>query len=133
MRFFIDTSAFYALIDADDRYHEEAKKEWIKMLNKLYELVCSNYVVLETFALIQSRIGINAVRSFEEDILPVVKIEWVDADVHHAGVSALLTASRRDLSLVDCVSFDLMRRHGLQHVFAFDEHFTEQGFQVSPK
>jgi len=103
------------------------------MLNKLYELVCSNYVVLETFALIQSRIGINAVRSFEEDILPVVKIEWVDADVHHAGVSALLTASRRDLSLVDCVSFDLMRRYGLQHVFAFDEHFTEQGFQVSPK
>jgi len=47
-----------------------------------------------------------------------------------AGVAALLTAGRRQLSLVDCVSFLTMRRLNLKMAFAFDRHFTEQGFEV---
>jgi predicted nucleic acid-binding protein len=42
----------------------------------------------------------------------------------------LLVANRRDLSLVDCTSFEVMRRNGLEVVFTFDPHFHEQGFQV---
>ncbi|MEI6809693.1 MAG: hypothetical protein WCN95_13310, partial [bacterium] len=33
---------------------------------------------------------------------------------------------------VDCVSFEVMRRLGLRNVFAFDNHFAEQGFLVRP-
>ncbi|MDP2857839.1 MAG: VapC toxin family PIN domain ribonuclease, partial [Bacillota bacterium] len=46
--------------------------------------------------------------------------------------AALLTAGRRNLSLVDCVSFDVMRRLGMEKAFAFDAHFAEQGFQCMP-
>ena len=42
----------------------------------------------------------------------------------------MLTAARRRLSLVDCVSFDVMRRLGLNRVFCFDQHFEEQGFDI---
>ncbi len=45
-------------------------------------------------------------------------------------MSALLTAGRRDLSLVDCVSFDSMRRQGVPDAFAFDQDFVEQGFRL---
>jgi uncharacterized protein len=48
--------------------------------------------------------------------------------VHHA----LLVASRRDLSLVDCVSFEAMRRLRIDTVFCFDAYFAQQGFQVLP-
>ena len=40
---------------------------------------------------------------------------------------------RRQLSLVDCASFDIMRRLGLRDVFAFDPHFAEQGFRCLPE
>lgn len=129
---FVDTSALYALLDADDQRHQAAGQTWIALLNEGADLVCNNYVVVETTALVQSRLGMEAARVFQEDVLPVIHIEWVDEATHHAGVTTLLTVGRRQLSLVDCVSFDLMRRFGIRHAFAFDEHFVEQGFQVIP-
>lgn len=129
MRFFIDTSAFFALLDRDDANHKKAKKIWSDVLNPENTLITSNYVIVESFALIQHRLGLEAVRGFQEDMLPLINIEWIDAEIHKSGVSALLAASRRRLSLVDCVSFETMRTLGIKTVFAFDPHFTEQGFK----
>jgi predicted nucleic acid-binding protein len=63
--------------------------------------------------------------------MPVLTVDWVAAQDHDKGMGALLAADRRKLSLVDCISFDAMRRRGLRLAFAFDSHFHEQGF-VSP-
>jgi predicted nucleic acid-binding protein len=41
-------------------------------------------------------------------------------------------AGQRDLSLVDFVSFELMRREGIRTAFTFDRHFAEQGFECVP-
>jgi len=129
---FVDTSAFCATLDADDEQHESAKQTWVALLSEATNLACSNYVVVETTALVQNRLGIEAVRAFQDDMLPVVRIKWVDEQAHQAGVTALMTAGRRHLSLVDCVSFDIMRRFGIRRAFAFDPHFVEQGFDLIP-
>ena len=132
MRAFIDTSAFYALLDRDDENHRRAKDAWTILLKNGNTLVTNNYVLVETVALIQHRLGIEAVRGFQNDILPLVNVEFVDAELHRSGVSALLSASRRNLSLVDCVSFEMMRTSEIRTAFAFDPHFKEQGFHILP-
>jgi uncharacterized protein len=132
MRTFMDTSAMYALLDRDDIDHKKAKKHWIDLLPSENILITSNYVLVESFALIQNRLGLEAARIFQEEMIPLVNIEWVNAGTHKSGISALLAASRRKLSLVDCVSFEIMRALGIKRVFAFDPHFTEQGFQCIP-
>ncbi len=132
MRVFIDTSAFYALLDRDDQHHLGAKKLWIDILKGENTFLTSNYVLIETFALLQSRLGIDAVRRFQENILPLINIEFVESDTHRSAISALLSASRRNLSLVDCVSFEVMRYSGFRTAFAFDPHFKEYGFSVIP-
>jgi predicted nucleic acid-binding protein len=132
MRVFIDTSAFYALLDRDDENHRRAKDAWTILLKNGNTLITSNYVLVETFALIQHRMGIEAVRGFQNDILPLVNVEFVDAGLHRSGVSALLSASRRNLSLVDCISFEMMRTLEVSTAFAFDPHFKEQGFHLLP-
>lgn len=128
MRVFIDTSAFFAVLDKDDENHAKAKHTWQSILEHDNTLVTSNYVLIECFALIQNRLGLEAVRAFQEDILPLLNTEFIDSLTHKAGVSALLAASRRKLSLVDCVSFEVMRTLGIKNVFVFDPHFKEQGF-----
>jgi predicted nucleic acid-binding protein len=130
MRILIDTSAFYALLDRDDAHHARAKKAWTDLLQAVHTLVTSNYVLVETFALLQNRLGIEAIRAFHDDILPLINIEFVTSGTHRSGVAALLSASRRDLSFVDCVSFEVMRTSGINTVFAFDKHFKEQGFTL---
>ncbi len=132
MRVFIDTSAFYALLDRDDENHRKAKNAWADLLKNDDALVTNNYVLVETFALIQHRLGVDAVRGFQNDILPLVNIEFVVPELHRSGVSALLAASRRNLSLVDCVGFEMMRALEVKMAFAFDPHFKEQGFNTLP-
>ena len=60
----------------------------------------------------------------------VLVVEWVTRDDHSSAQSAVITANRRKLSLIDCTSFVIMRRLGLRQVFTFDAHFAEQGFDV---
>jgi predicted nucleic acid-binding protein len=132
MRVFIDTSAFYALLDRDDENHRRAKDLWTHLLKNENTLLTSNYVLVEAFALIQHRLGVEAVRGFQNDILPLVNVEFVAAELHRSGMNALLSASRRNLSLVDCVSFEILRTLEIRTAFAFDPHFKEQGFHILP-
>ena len=130
MSVFVDTSALLAVLDAGDEFHPAARKIWEDLLQRSEDLFCTSYVLVECFALVQNRLGIEAVRVLVEDVLPVIRVHWVSPEEHQAGVSALLTAGRRDLSLVDCVSFDTMRRQSVADAFAFDQDFADQGFQL---
>lgn len=132
MSVFVDTSALLAVLDADDINHKRAGETWKELISRDELLVCTNYVLIETFALVQHRLGMKAVRTFQDDMCPVLIIEWVDEFTHRAGVTGVLTALRKNLSLVDCVSFVVMRRLGIKSAFVFDPHFKEQGFNCIP-
>jgi predicted nucleic acid-binding protein len=74
----------------------------------------------------------DAVRVFQEDVVPLLTMEWVNGSIHRAGVTGVLASGKKRLSLVDCVSFEIMRRLGIKNVFTFDRHFKEQGFVCIP-
>lgn len=64
------------------------------------------------------------------NVVPLLKVEWIAEPEHATGVAAVLATARKKLSLVDCVSFQIMRRRGVRSAFCFDSHFREQGFDV---
>jgi len=132
MTVFVDTSALLAILDADDANHREAREVWQVLLSRGATLLSTNYVLLETFALVQHRLGLEALSILLSDVAAVLSLRWVDAQVHATAVAALLIARRRKLSLVDCVSFEIARQSGIEIAFAFDRHFAEQGFQCLP-
>ena len=132
MSAFIDTSALLAVLDADDAQHARASRAWRELVSGDEPIVTSSYVLVETFALVQTRLGLDAVLALHGDVVPILEIVWVDEALHAAAMTALLTARKRDLSLVDCLSFEVMRRAGIERAFAFDRHFSQQGFETVP-
>lgn len=132
MSVFVDTSAIYALLNRNDSVHARAAGEWAALLSRQDTLMTSNYVLLEASALLGRRLGLEAVRAMRATIEPLMGVIWVDGTVHEAAMDTLLSAGQRDLSLVDCVSFTLMRRWGIDTAFAFDAHFVQQGFRCLP-
>jgi len=132
VRVFVDTSALFAVVDADDEHHEPARQTWTQLIADGADLVVTNYVLLETFSLLQRRLGMAALRTFQQSVDSILNTEWVREDLHAAGMAAFLAMSHRHLSLVDCVSFAAMRRLGIGVVFAFDRHFADQGFLCIP-
>jgi predicted nucleic acid-binding protein len=129
---FVDTSAFYALMDGDDAEHSRALKLWEGEPPGEGILVTTNYVVFEAMALFQARLGMAAIRMFHDAVLPLVRVEWIDEIVHGQAVSAFISADRRGLSLVDLSSFVTMRRLGIRSAFTFDRHFRQYGFETLP-
>jgi len=127
---YLDTSALYALLDRDDKNHAAAAETWKSLSARNEDLVTTNYVLLETFALLQNRLGLPAVRVMHQNFSPLLRILWIGEEMHGVAVAALVTAGKRKLSLVDCVSFEAMRSAGVTEAFAFDRHFAEQGFEV---
>jgi predicted nucleic acid-binding protein len=132
LNLFVDTSGLLAVLDADDLRHPEAEAAWRQILTSDDDLVSTNYVLVEPLALVQRRLGMEAVRAVEGDIVPVLEIEWLDAEIHHRAMQTLLTASRRRLSLVDGTSFEVMKKRGIARAFALDSHFAEHGFDLLP-
>lgn len=132
MNIFVDTSAFLAVLDKDDANHAQAATFWEKIVSGDDSLLCHNYILVETSALVLRRLGTDAVRVFEQDAVPILRVIWVSDDIHFAAVSAHLVAGRRSLSLVDCASFEVMRRTGVRTAFAFDRHFEAAGYEVRP-
>lgn len=129
---FLDTSALYAVFDADDACHARAARVWRDLLDSDASLHTSSYVLVELEALLQRRLGVDSVDALSTYVLPFVNVSWVDERVHALASAALLNARRWDLSLVDHVSFVIMRALGVRSAFALNQHFAEQGFEVLP-
>jgi predicted nucleic acid-binding protein len=128
---FVDTSALLAVLCQNDANHQSADKYWATILRES-ELFCNNYVIVETHALVQKRLGMHFVGLFESDVVPVLQVQWVQLEEHQKAIQMMITAGKRSLSLVDCTSFVTMRRLGIQKVFTFDSHFADQGFTCLP-
>lgn len=132
MSLFVDTSALYAILDGDESRHTEVAAAWQAVTDDNRTLFTSNYVLVETFALVQRRLGFEAIHGFTNIFVPLLQPVWVNEELHAAAVASLLAAAQRGLSLVDCTSFELMRRHGLTDVLALDRDFARQGFNLLP-
>jgi len=130
MTVFVDTSAFYALLNVSDLRHREAARIWAGLIESGAEMETHNYVVVETAALVQRRLGVKAAEAFFDALLGVVRILWIDEDIHRRAEGAFRTAGRKTLSLVDCTSFEIMRGRSIGSAFVFDTDFQDHGFAV---
>ncbi|MBI2218169.1 MAG: PIN domain-containing protein [Candidatus Rokubacteria bacterium] len=126
---FLDTSAIYAWADAADPNHHTAVRRLQGVLDNGEELLTHNYVLVESIALLQTRLGLAAATKLARDSTAFV-VEWVDDDLHASGIRELERSKRRHVSLVDHISFLVMRRRHVTTAFAFDADFTSAGFRL---
>ncbi|MGI9110617.1 MAG: type II toxin-antitoxin system VapC family toxin [Gaiellaceae bacterium] len=129
MAHFVDTSALFALLDADDLHHRSAAQVFPSLLAD--GLLTHNYVIVEALALLQRRRGETAALRLIDDVAPALEAIWIDEETHRAGESVFRSAPGR-VSFVDRVSFEVMRKRGLATAFAFDSQFRAAGFELVP-
>jgi uncharacterized protein len=128
MNIFADTSGLFALLVKNDYMHVRARGNFNYFAENNVQLVTSSFVLVETTALLQSRIGLAPVSDFHAKILPLLEIVWVDDKWYAKAVQRLLSKNNRDISLVDALSFEIMDAFQIECAFAFDKHFEENGF-----
>ncbi len=92
-------------------------------------LLTHNYVLIETVALLQRRLGMPSARAFLSDAQNFT-VHWVTPDDHAEAAALFEQHNRRGLSLVDCMSFVVMRKYRCSAALAYDADFQAEGFDV---
>lgn len=125
---FLDTSAIYALADRNDENHHAAVARFKAVLDAGDDFLTHNYVILESLALVHRRLGWETTRWLLSEV-PVFRIRWIDQGLHQAALKSFVERRGR-ISLVDVVSFLVMREAGISHVLGFDDDFVREGFRL---
>jgi predicted nucleic acid-binding protein len=130
MRVFVDTSGIFALLVKNDSMHSRARESFDRFAKTKAQLYASSFVLVETTALLHKRIGLDAVRDFNTKILPLLEIIWTDKVWYARAIQRLFLQSQKNVSLVDCLSFEIMESFDISLAFSFDKNFEEMGFSI---
>lgn len=132
MSCFVDASALYAFLVRSDADHRAMVTAFRAIAESGRRMLTTNYVLVESAALLQHRIGLDPVRDLDTRIAPLLDVEWVSGELHRRAVARLFQMDRRDVSLVDAVSFTVMDAAGVTDVLGLDDDFTTEGFRLIP-
>lgn len=134
LRVFVDTSAWYALIDKDDAHHEAAWELFPALLTNFEGLTTSNHVIGEAYTLVSSSLGHRKAWEFMKLVSESRRLErlFTPENLEKEAYALLRKYADQDFSFVDATSFIWMRVLKLRDAFAFDRHFRVMGF-AQPK
>ncbi|MCU0728283.1 MAG: PIN domain-containing protein [Planctomycetes bacterium] len=125
----LDTSAIYALASREDPRHREALRILERVRREGLDLILHTFVLAEAFALLHRRRGLPVALRMAADIRGI-EIVAVDRPLADRAVEWLGANRRTRVSLVDAVSFIVMRDRRIRRVFAFDPDFENEGFEA---
>lgn len=125
----LDTSAIYALADQADANHARAQSLFEQAIDNRETLLVHSYLLAEAAALLQHRLGLSVALRFLREAT-AFQSHWITSQDHREAVELLARRGKRGLSLVDCTSFVVMRRLGVERAFAFDADFLREGFTL---
>jgi uncharacterized protein len=120
---FVDTSAFYAIADGDDRHHREALSA-LRASVGTERIMTSDHIVVESWLLICSRLGRRAAMKFWDAVaVEVFTVVGVTAQDVRRGREIAREWPDQSFSIVDCTSFAIIERLVIDRVLAFDAPF----------
>lgn len=118
-----DTSAFYALLSRTDRFHPAARQALGKIVDEERELWTSSYVLTETIALVERRLGFETLAKFVTGLGALPEVLWVDRDLHTQAWARYSAAPTAKLGFVDWTTALATIRLSAE-LFTFDQAFT---------
>jgi uncharacterized protein len=132
-KLFIDTSAFFAIINAHDLYHGIALKFFKNEINN-FKVFSSDFVISETLTLIKRKMGSSIAIGWGEKILQsnFLKILYSNENIFLDSWKTFIKYKDQDFSFIDCTSFVYMKENEIRQCFCFDMHFSIYGYDSLP-
>ncbi len=127
--YFIDTSGFYALLDAKDPDHATANDFFSKITSDL--LFTTNYIFDETMALVRIKLGYQyAIKLGTEIKAGACELLSLETKIEEEAWNLFIKRKDKNYSFTDCTSFVFCKTRKIKNVLSFDRHFIQEGFII---
>ena len=127
---FVDTSAWLALANKKDIWHEKARIIRDELIARKCKFFVTDYIIIEVGnSLSRASFYKTAVNLIDSIILSSsVEIIWIDMGLFQHGWRYFKKYEDKDWSLTDCTSFYIMNQYNIKLAFTNDHHFEQAGF-----
>ena len=132
MKLLADTGALLALFNRKDEFHRRANA-FVRSEART-RFVLTELILSETVTRLRARSDAGRAADIATALLNSSRYDvvFVDAALFESGLSSLRRFSDKRLSLVDAVSFAVIRTLALDGAFTFDRDFRDCGFKTFP-
>lgn len=126
---FADTSYYVALLSETDEWHDAALAWSERLLGRQF---VTEYVLVELGSALAKERDRTLYVPFVEHLLADPGTHFIGAsrELFHRGLSLFGQRSDKDWSLVDCISFVVMKQRRLTDALTTDRHFNQAGFKA---
>jgi len=126
-KIFIDTMYVVALVNENDEHHERASELSEKYENSAF--VTTDGVLIEianVFARNYKEQAVEIIEDFRSS--DDIEIVHLNPALFYKAFEHYKTYLDKTWSLVDCISFEVMKEKGLTDALTGDKHFEQAGF-----
>jgi predicted nucleic acid-binding protein len=129
---FLDSAALVAILNRKDQYHAQAVAKLNDVQGSRSVLLTTTHVFAETVTRILRRVSHQKATEAGRLILKEPQIEIVTPSRQAIEEAWAIFEKYEDqaFSLVDCISFAVMRHFNIRRAFTFDVHFTIMGYEL---
>ena len=133
-KIFVDTGAWFAIADKNDQFHRKASDHLKRIVENRNNLITSNLVIHETAMLLFRKLSKESASRFLQTVYNDDDVEVIHCNeaMEKEAYGIFQHYEEQDFSIVDCVSFTMMKKLEIKCVFAFDKHFKTMRFIVEP-
>jgi uncharacterized protein len=126
---FADTSYYLALVNRNDPRHNLALERGDDVLGRIF---VTEYVLVELGSALSHPSDRPVFLELIDDLLKQESITIVPASqaLFSQGVALFAARPDKEWSLVDCISFVVMKQRRLQEALTTDRHFVQAGFRA---
>lgn len=127
----MDSSGFYAALDARDSSHQAAAVEITKAVKSGGKLIFTDYIITESLNLAVARRGHHVAGRMLDFLEESNAWNRISVDAAFFDEAVLYFRKHRDknFSFTDCTSFVVMKSLRLTRALSDDHHFRQAGFQ----
>ena len=133
---FVDTGAWIAIYKRNDRHHRAAIAIYNNLRNRETQLLTTDYVIDEAVTRLRYDANHSVAVAFLEfignaEMAGGLTIVAIDKDLFEKAKVLFHQYDSARLSFTDCTSFVVCRENDILEAFAFDQHFSMMGINLS--
>ncbi len=136
--FFIDSSAWTAIVDNENPNHDAAQKYFEHLLEINAKLISNNVEIDEAVVRLKNKQGAKAASRFlaiiDEAVLTIhLKIDWISRRLRRSGLNQYLNCKEPGISLRQFFIYESLSHKHAEILFSFDSDLKYFNIPIMPQ